>query len=356
MIEFGAGVEELVWDDIVEWRDADGDPHLVRPLARIAPRPTKSIDSVRFDRGRLVEVKQLVPDAKPIPGWKVSHLILERDGDAWDGISMLRPAWGPWRMKKSVMISAGIAWDRFSGGLPIVGHPDNPEDERKAQEIGRSIRQHERAYVNLPREPGGDDDQAWKIDLLKGADAMADPVGFLRWLSHQEAEAALTHFSQLGLTESGSRATAETQIDPFFLSVQSISEYLRLQRQRQVIRRIVRVNFGEDAAANLTPKLTVTKIQARNVETITRAIAILAEAGFKLDDRGVQNDVRELLGFQPLPDDLEDLGISRVQLVEILRGLGIDQETFAAIVAALPEEFGVSANSAEGRPPAALAS
>lgn len=345
ILRYGPCIEELVWGDITTWRDKDGDEHLVRPLDRLAFRPPRTIWKVNRTRGKIVSVEQNISNASPIPGDKLSYMLFEREGNTWDGVSVLRPAWGAWRLKKALMIAGGIAYDRHASGLPVVWHPDNPDAEQKAKAMGRGVRTHERGYAHFPVPEGGSkNDSEWGMEILNGATTIPDFVPLLKWYSNQIAESGLQQFSQLGSTDQGSRATAQVQIDPFFLAVQSLAHYIRRERQRQVIREIVRVNFGQDAADNHSPILTVSKIQARNVEVIARALAELAPLGFHLTDRGAQNDVREMLGFDKLPNDLASMGVDRTRLEQILKASGIDAATLAEIVNSLPPDLGVAPN------------
>jgi len=66
---------------------------------------------------------------------------------------------------------------------------------------------------------------------------------------------------------------------------------------------------------------------------------------FTLNDRGVQNDVREELGFAQLPEVAEISGITADALDAALRGAGLDAATLAAVVNGLPADVGVSRNT-----------
>lgn len=350
-LKAGNFIGEILWDaDARTWRDADGDPHSLWTVSAIAPRPAKTIDKVKREKGRVVEISQIVSGTRPIPAAKALYVVPEPTPGRWEGVSMLRPAWASWVAKKALQIASGIGWDRFASGLPVIFHPDDPDAEERARRIGRAVRQHQRAYVNFPSsgpaEAGsGRPPSEWFLELLNGAATLGDPTPLLRWLCDQEIEAGLAHFAGLGRTESGSRAVAGVQVDPFFLAVQSLADGIRRDFSRQVLRRFVTVNFGAQAADELMPTLTVSKIQARNVEVIARALSLLSAAGFTFTDRGAVDDVRELLGFDTLPEgELADAGISREKLLGILQGLGLDSETFAAIVNALPAEIGIAPN------------
>lgn len=349
MLTMGACIEEYIWDDLRFWTDADGDEHPIRPLAQLALRPAHSISKVTFEKGRVDQVEQMFTGTHAIPGSKVSYQVWERRGAYWDGVSTLRAAWGPWTLKKALMVAAGIGWDRFASGLPVVWHPDNIDAEEKARSIGRNIRQHERAYVHLPTSGpsagSGKPESDWDIELMNGAQTLADPTSLLSFYTDQIYEAGILQFARQGFGQTGARATSDTQIDPYFLAVQELADYVRRERARQAIRRFVEVNFGQEMADTRTPMLTVSKVQARSVATIASAMAQLATAGFSFSDRGSQNDVRELMGLEQLPDVAETSGITPEQLDAALRDAGLDAASLAAVVNNLPPEFGVARNT-----------
>lgn len=350
MLEMGCSWEEMVWADVRQWNDADGDTHLVRPLSRLAPRLPQTVNWVEYDKGRVVELVQTLPGTDPIPGDKLVHMVWEREGVNWEGVSMLRPAWGPWALKKQLMVNAGIGWDRYALGTPMIYHPPTEEGVETAQQMGRNMRAHEHGYLHSPKPQGMAKDEAdYVVELLNGSQTLADPTHLLTFYSEQIAEAGLQQFVRQGLGRTGARATAEVQVDPYFLALQSIAEYIRLQRSRQVIRKLVAVNFGEEAADTRLPILSVSKLRSRNLEVVANAVALFEQAGLTFTDRGAVDDVRELLGFPELPEGLEDAGIPRDQLLGLLRQVGVDSGTFAAIVNALPPELGLARNRpAEG--------
>jgi len=350
---YGPSIEELVWGrDVVEWKDADGGAHLLRPLDRVAPRWPKTITKARFDRGRLVEVRQSLSNTSPIlhsdERPKLSYFVFERDPNGWGGIPIIRPAYGPWKIQKHLLIAAGIGWDRFASGLPVVWHPDTPDGVARAKSIGRSIRQHERAYVHLP---GPKDSGKYDIEILNAAATLADPVPLLRFCSEQIAEAGMQTFKMLGSTASGNRALGDVLVDPFFQAVTAYAQHLQRERLRQIIKPFVRINFGIEAAETHLPKLTFGKIQSRSLATIAQAISLLSDAGLVFTDRDAVDDIRDLLGLSELPDDLGDTGITKEALTTVLQSIGVDSATFAKIIEALPPEIGVARNKVpEGSP------
>jgi hypothetical protein len=339
MFDWGPMFEELVWGDLTLWRDADGNEHAVRPLARLAPRLPSSIRKVNMVRGRIESVEQNIPGTRPIPGSKISYLVTEREPGRWDGASMMRPMWGAWRMKKALMIAAGIAWDRHGGGGHVeVRYP--PGKKAEAEDIGRNVRAHERGYTAFEDEGGPPESQRWQLKF-HGV-TLNDPIPLLRFYSGEIGEAGLQQFSKLAVSEHGSRAVGEVLVDPFFLAVQAFAGYIARERARQVARRIVDVNLGTEVA---TPRITVSKVKARSLETITRAIADLAAAGFNFADRETQDDVRDLLELPHLPEANEALGLTRERFEALLARAGLTPEAIAVVVRELPPEVGIVAGN-----------
>jgi hypothetical protein len=297
VLDWGVMFEELVWGDPIPWQ-YEQETRLIRPIVRLAPRHPATVQEVKFDKqGRLSSVTQTLPDTQPIPGDKLVYLTLEREGGQWWGTSMLRPMYGPWRLKKALMVAAAIGWDRFSAGTPKVRHPDNEAAAARAKQIGQNLRLHERGYVTLPgpAPPQGE----WDVELITGASTLADPTALIHMYDEQIVTAALQMFTRLGTTETGSRAVGEVLADPYYLATQNWADFIATERRQQVLRPFVDENFGPDVDL---PNLTASKIQARSITVLAQAIGALSDAGYNFTDRDTQNDVRDIMDLRQLPE------------------------------------------------------
>jgi hypothetical protein len=277
---YGAWFEELVWGDPVTFHG-----RLIRPLVRLAPRSPRTIGRVDFEHGKVVEVEQTVAGAKPIPGSKVVWNVLDDEPGRWDGVSLLRAAWGPWELKKQLMISAGIAWDRWASGFPEVHYPlsGGAAELEQAEEIGRSIRNHERGYVAFQGPPSSENyPEGWSIEIKGGPANLPDPVPLLKEYGLQILWAGLMQWMGIATSShTGARATAQVQDEPYYMLVEAHAADLALEIQRQEVRRFVDVNFGEEIE---TPTLTVSKIQSEDVAAARQTLSNLKLAGFDFSD------------------------------------------------------------------------
>lgn len=308
-LDWGAMFEEIVWGDVETWVDADGDPHLIRPIAQLAPRFPSTVIQVRRDHvsGEILEVVQDLPGTLPIPGEDVLHYALDREGRNWWGVSLLRPMYGPWKLKKALEITGAIGWDRFAIGTPIVRYPKGGGDtaRQQAEQIGRNYRSHERGYVVLEgAAAAGNVPADWDVELKNGSGTLADPSVLIRLYDEQIATAGLQMFTRLGMTGQGSRAVGEVLSDPFYMGVQAVAKHVVAVRMKRAVRRFVDVNFGRDVSL---PRLSVSKIQSKNVPVMARAIADLSAAGLTFTDPDTQNDIRDQLDLDHLPDGLAGL-------------------------------------------------
>jgi hypothetical protein len=317
-VPLGSMFEEIVYDDPTVWRDADGDEHPIIPIARLAPRYPSTIKRVNRDpKGRITSIEQNLTKTSPIPAEKLAYYCLEPDpghaytgGGGWYGTSALRAAWLPWKLKKEIMIITGIAWDRYGGGgTPFIWRPSGAgaAGERKAREMARDFRTHEHGYLSAEGPAGkpGSAVDGWWVELLTAA--IEDPVTFLRWASEQISGNLMQQFAALGTTLQGARSVGEVLERPYYLMLETLArDVIARERRRQVLRRFVDVNFGEHVA---TPKITVSRIRELPVDDMAKVISDLDAAGYNFADRGAQNDMRDRLGFDHLP---EDMGIEPV--------------------------------------------
>ena len=206
------------------------------------------------------------------------------------------------KLKKEIMIITGIAWDRYGGGgTPMIFRPSGT-NAAKAAQMARDFRAHESGYLTVEGPAGkpGSGVDGWWVELL--AAAVTDPTPFLRWCSEQISTNLMQQFAALGTTMQGARAVGQVLVDPYYLALETIAKDLVVrERRRQVVRRFVDVNFGEQID---TPKITVSKIRELPITELAAVIADLAGAQLTFTDRDSQNDIRDRLGFDHLPDEV----------------------------------------------------
>lgn len=298
-LDYGSITGELVWGEPEEWFDGDGERHLLIPVAKVGRRLPHSIIEYRPAPPRSPDVFGGIVQAhapkRVIPGDRVLHSVLEPESEPTTGVSLIRPSYGPWKLKRQLLISSAVAYDRHAGGIPVVRYPTGSNGFSRASRIGRDLRTHERAYVTLE----GTAEEGWNVDILSGAGSLADPVPLLRFYNEEIVTGGLAQAMRLGTSDTGARAVGEVLVEPLYLAITAWAQQVATDLTDQLVRRFVQTNFGNVDV----PRLTFSRITRQNVEVVTRAIADLSSAGMNFTDRAVQDEVRDLMGLPDLPLD-----------------------------------------------------
>jgi hypothetical protein len=238
MFPFGFSVLEKVW----ELRDG-----LVMPK-KLDPRLPQSI--VRWELGAdggLVNIVQRDNSGKEyfLPIEKCLVFTNEKEGDNWEGQSVLRAAYKAWFVKNNLEKINAIKHDRHGVGIPKAKVPagiDRASEEwRQTEESLRRLYANEEAYVMEP--------EGYEVSLLGGggSEGGTDALPSIKYYDEMIAKAVLAMFINLGTSETGSRALGGSFIDVFLMSLQASADYVAQVLTRYLVREWVDYNWTVDA-------------------------------------------------------------------------------------------------------------
>lgn len=271
-------------------------------LKKLAPRLPKTLYKwMTADDGGLEYIVQFVLKGgsyiyADIPIDRLLIFTSEKEGDNYEGISVLRSAYKHWYIKNELYKIDAIGHDRYHIGIPIIGLPegstDQEEDKKRAIELGKNLRGHEQAYIVKPF--------GFEIGLLpmpskKGTDIMPS----IQHHNEQIVVNILAQFLTLGTTKTGSRALGGSFQDLFLLSLQSVAKYIEDTLNRYCIKPLVDYNFITDNY----PKLKASKIKETNFTSLADAVSKLTNVGVLTHDEELEDYVREIgsLPAKPKP-------------------------------------------------------
>jgi hypothetical protein len=169
-LEFGVSVLEKVWKV-----DEDG----YYRFKRLAPRLPKTYREWHTNReGKLIALVQYAPvphstsrmpsghqraptyhtsvsyQYLTIPAEYLAVFCLEREGDNYEGYSLLRNVYRNWFFKDQAYHTMSVGLDRWGVGIPVAeleeGHNLSEGDKETLREILQSIRSNQRAYLVAP--------------------------------------------------------------------------------------------------------------------------------------------------------------------------------------------------------------
>lgn len=257
-------------------------------LIGLSDRMPTTISNIHVsDQGVLLGISQDVRGYDDPPQIRADRLVWychEREGAAWYGNSLLRPAFSAWFVKQELLRIAATSNRRFGMGVPTVralpGTSPTPAQMNEAALLAQAMRVGEQAGAAIP--PG------FVVELLGLQGSTPDTLALIKYLDQQMSRMALAGFLDLGTTDTGSRALGEAFIDLFTLSIQTSADFVADVATRQIAARIVEWNWGEEEPV---PRITVADVGSKH-EVTADAIDQLMRSGAITADPQLESWVR----------------------------------------------------------------
>lgn len=287
----------MVFEKVFATRAEDGVTFIV--WDKFAPRVPRSIYrwAIKDDQPGITQLKSDGSTVE-IPWDKLVVITNEREGDNYEGISILRAAYKHWFLKTTFYKIDAIAFERQGLGIPFAEMPDNftSADRAKAEEILKNIRANSQAYAIIP--------EGYKIGFL---DMMArttrDPQSSISHHNREILKSVLAQFLELGAGTkggSGSRAVSSDHSELFLQCVEAVSDNLATAFQ-PAIKELVDLNFD---GVKKYPKLTYSGINDADVQSLATAYNTLKTAGAIIPTDRDEQFFREILNLPERdPDD-----------------------------------------------------
>jgi hypothetical protein len=248
----------------------------------LSERLPSTIRHISLNRdGTLAGIKQDITGDTLIPVNRLLWYVHDREGAAWQGQSLLRPAFGPWLLKHELWRVHATSIRRFGMGVPNVEAPPGatPGQIEEARRLASAARVGETGGAGLPA--------GFKFNLTGLSGSVPDALGFIRYLDQQMAGMVLAGFLNLGETSNGSRALGEEFVDVFMLATQSTADELADTATALSVQ-MVDYNFGEDEPA---PRIVVGDIGDQQNVT-AESLKMLLDAGALHEDPELEAYVR----------------------------------------------------------------
>lgn len=257
-------------------------------LAELPERMPSTIAEIEVDDGGALKgITQHGTPGRDTPTIRASQLLWyvhEREGSAWQGTSLLRPAFAPWLLKREMLRVHATSNRRFGMGIPVAralpGTNPTPGQIVEAQRLASAARVGDQAGVGMP--PG------FELQLVGLTGKVPDTVAFIRYLDQQMSRMALAGALDLGETPNGSRALGAEFVDLFLLSVQAVADDHASQHTAQTAARIVEYNSGLDATI---PEVVVADVGSKR-EVTAEALQVLLASGAVGPDPALERWVR----------------------------------------------------------------
>jgi hypothetical protein len=313
MLDFGCAIHEDVWT-------VDGDHIRLRSLPSRLPL-TFYRWHTEADGETLLALEQYGYRGDQflnalLPADKIARFTYQQEGANFWGIALQRAIYPHWYIKSKLYRLDAIANERNSLGVPVfrLAPGFSSQDKEAAYNYVTQLASHEATGLV---EPPGDATTGFRIVGYEGR--LREVLPSIQHHNEMISRAALNTFMDLGQSAHGSRALGSTATDFFMLGLQSVADQIAMDITHQTIRRLVALNFGDDAPC---PRLVAGNVQARSVGEMTQDLVSLAQTGLMVSENNLRKHIREKLA---LPEE-------GAEGIVAIRGETIDVAGVAAAV------------------------
>lgn len=226
------------------------------------------------------------------------------EGDNWEGVSLLRPAYKHWLMKDRIERIDAIAQEREALGIPICYPPLGVNDAQldEIEDILAGMRTNEEAYIVAPGPKAGagfsQEGTGWLFEVI-GYDRSGsgrDPQPSLAYHTQKIAAAFIAEFMRLGHGASGARATAQVQADPFLMSIEAFATVVEQTLNDDLVVPLVAYNFKN---IENPPRLRMSLVDSTSLAQLADFVLKLAEVGALFPDQELEDFLRARADLPP---------------------------------------------------------
>jgi len=277
--EFGSytGIAQLGWRSpktFYEWK--------------VDPKTGELISLEQFVNGDLM--RRVKMDAKFLV-----VMTMEKEGDNYEGISLLRPCYGPWFRKQTYLKLMAIGIEKNAVPTPKCKVPDNKfrsEDHTQMVNVLKKYVSHQSNYITYPASFDVDFNSN-NYDPTKTKDAIT--------FENQEIiYSFLANFLLLGSGGGGGSFSLSQDLSDFFLSgLLQLAEIPTEKINRKLIPDLIKLNFGPQGRY---PKLKASGISDKAGKELGELIKILVDGRCLIPDETLELHLRKRIGLPP-PDE-----------------------------------------------------
>lgn len=210
---------------------------------------------------------------------------LMREGQNYEGISMLRGVYGSYMRKNTYMKLNAIGIEKFAIPTPVAEIPDidiNSEQYTNMIDVLENFVGHESQYITHP--------VGWKITLVNNT---YDPEKVERSVEAEGgrmAKAFLANFLNLGSGGGGSYALSNDLSDFFMSGLDFLANLIVADLNRVVIPELIQINFG---SRQVYPKVIHSGISDKAGKELAETLTQLYNGKFVQPDDELEKFLRQ---------------------------------------------------------------
>jgi phage gp29-like protein len=277
-LDYGVMPFEIIYDFLEDGRIG---------LRKLAVRHPRTITAWEMKNGEHGIQQTTYRDTYEIPMDKLVIYVNEKEGDNWEGFSILRPAYKPFFIKDKMELIEAMAMERQGLGIPYGKTPKGAteDDKQELDIVLQNMRANEKGYVRHPE----DFEVGW-TDMKAGT--IKNPKDSIERHERNIMLNVLAAFMMLGQNNVGSFALSKDHSGFFLMALEYAAKYIATNTNKNLISKLMFFNY--DVPANENPKLVYDSIGDVDLDKYTVAIQRAAQVGVLTPDSSIERHLRDL--------------------------------------------------------------
>lgn len=255
-------------------------------LRKLAVRHPRTISRWELKNGDNGVEQTTTNGVFEIPIEKMIIFVNEKEGDNWEGKSILRSAWKHWLFKDKAELIEIMAMERHGLGVPYgkTGTNATPEEEAKLDEILRNFRANAEGFLRFPQ-----DFEVGMLDMK--ANSIKNPNDFIKRQEWAIMLNVLATFMQMGSGAVGSFALFKGSNTFFLMALEYVAKHIAQTINKYLIEDLVNFNFVTDKY----PTLEYDKIGTVDINALTTALQRAIQTGVLTVDPNLEDYLRDAM-------------------------------------------------------------
>lgn len=265
-------------------------------IASLGWRSPRTIEQFNLNpkSGKLASIRQiaegdLARDVE-IPDEFLLTFSLGQEGSNYEGVSILRPCYGPWKRKDLYLKLNAIGIEKFAVGTPLAEIPVGKEQGAEVAALIEALEKYVSHESNYLLYPAG-----WKLDLNNNS---YDPTRVEDSIDREDrrmAKAFLANFLELGMGSSGGAYALSNDLSDFMLAgLVHIADEIAAPINMDLIPSLVRMNRGP---RDFYPVLKHSNISDKAGSELATMLKTLGDGKWLTPEDGDEEHLRRRIGL-----------------------------------------------------------
>jgi phage gp29-like protein len=292
MIDFGHSVFEPIHKVVLNHKKFGS----YNGIKTLAFRSQRTIERWNLDAptGDLISVTQYaygdLNAMVDIPSECLVVYSMKKEGANYEGISMLRPCYGPWYRKDNYLKLNAIGIEKFAVPTPIVEIPANKTSGPEFDNMIDALEHYLQHHKNYLTHPAG-----WKINLQSNA---YDPTKVEASVDAEDkrmTKSFLANFLELGMSGGGGAYALGKDLSDFFLDgLDHIASKVASPINKKIIPHLIQMNRGQ---RDKYPRLKHSGISDKAGKELAELLKLYSDGRIITPDDVLEDHIRKRHGL-----------------------------------------------------------